>query len=61
MKIIKNKVRQTVIQLGDSTYSGIDITINKSKKTLYISGFYDSFCGIQGEEIKLDDLINLFE
>lgn len=60
MEIKQQKGKQTVIYIGDSKYSGVDITINKKKRSFYVSGWYDGCVGIQGAEIKLDDFIKLF-
>jgi len=35
--------------------SGIQIEYIKSRDVLYISGFYDSFVGIEGTEISFND------
>lgn len=62
MKVFKKRKQQTRIYIGDSNESsGIDITINKSKRTFYVSGWYDSMVGIQGEEISIDEFIKFFE
>ena len=42
------------IELGDSS-SGIAIEYIKSRKTLYIFGWYDHFVGIEGHEINIDE------
>lgn len=60
MEIKQSKGKQTVIYIGDSRHSGIDITINKKNRSFYVSGWYDGCVGIQGAEIKLDDFIKLF-
>jgi len=41
--------------------SGIDITVNKGKKTLSIGGWYDSMVGIESREITLEEIMNLFK
>lgn len=52
---------QTIIWIGnDSGSEGIDITINKRRRTLRISGWFDSIVGIQGAEIPLDEIVALF-
>jgi len=44
------------IDIGD-VESGISITYTKSRKTLYISGWYDHCVGIEGEEIPLGEFM----
>jgi len=61
VEVKKLKGKQTTIYIGDSKFSGIDITINKKNRSFYVSGWYDSFVGIEGGEILLDDFIKLFE
>lgn len=39
---------------------GISISIGKTKGTLYVSGWYDSVVGIQGAELPLRSLLELF-
>jgi len=40
--------------------SGISVEIGKTKGTLYISGYYDGMVGIEGGELSLRDLLQLF-
>ncbi|MDO8670188.1 MAG: hypothetical protein Q7O66_02015 [Dehalococcoidia bacterium] len=40
---------------SDAEHSGMEITYTKSRRVLYIGGWYDDFVGIQGEEISLAD------
>jgi hypothetical protein len=40
---------------GDAQHSGIDVTFVRSRGKLYISGWYDSFVGIEGEELSLSE------
>ena len=46
---------------GYWTNQGIDITINKKRKSITIGAWYDSCVGIQSQEITLQELINLFK
>jgi len=62
MKIEDKNGRKTIIiKAFEDSHSGISIEINKGKKTFYVSGWYDTFGGIQGDEIKLEDFLKLFE
>lgn len=40
---------------GSSDRAGIDIQFNKKQSTIYISGWYDSCVGIEGEELSLKE------
>ncbi len=46
---------KTLYISNSNNSNGVDITWTKSRQTLYISGWYDSFVGIQGEEFTLKD------
>lgn len=59
--IIKKHGNQNILYSNHSNCSGIDITINKRKKTLSIGGWYDSFVGIESQEISLQEVIDLFK
>lgn len=39
----------------DSSNSGISLDYIKSRKRIYISGWYDSCVGIQGDSLELKD------
>jgi hypothetical protein len=39
--------------------SGIDITWTKSRQSLWISGWYDSFVGIEGQSVSLREFFDL--
>lgn len=41
--------------------SGIDITVNKKKKSFTIGAWYDSCVGIQSQEITIQELIDLLK
>ena len=60
---IKKSGNQKVLYSNPSYYSnsGIDITVNKGKKTLSIGGWYDSMVGIESQEITLEEIMNLFK
>lgn len=56
----EEKGKQTVI-VTNSDRSGIQLTLNKSRGTISLFGWYDSFVGIEGGEIALSDLEELME
>lgn len=62
VEIEQVKGQQTTLWICDPDWkhSGISITLNKKNRSFYVSGWYDSFVGIDGAEIKLDDFIELF-
>ena len=43
----------------DAKYSGIQIEYTKSRKSLYICGWYDLFVGIEGTSLTLDQFFKL--
>jgi len=54
----------TIIIFGDATRKqgdGVELTINKSERSIQVSGWYDNIYGIEGGDIKLEDIIRLFE
>jgi len=62
VEIEAKRGKQTTVWITDPDWkhSGISIAINKKNRSFYVSGWYDSFIGIDGAEIKLDDFIRLF-
>ena len=44
---------------GNDQRSGISVTFVRSRGTLYISGWYDSFVGIEGEGVTLSEFFRL--
>ena len=56
---VKKVANQIELYSPGSDGSGINITVNKKKKTFHISGWYDSYAGIQGGEISLEALQKL--
>ena len=46
--------------VGYPSNDGIRIDVNKGKRTLSISGWYDSCVGIQGATLSLDQINALF-
>jgi len=60
-EVVKQKGRQTVIRISrDWASSGIDLVVNKRRQVLEVSGWYDTFAGIEGAEIPLGELLELF-
>lgn len=47
----------TTIYLSDDNNSGIDITYTQCNEELSIGGWYDSFVGIENNQIKLIDFL----
>ena len=47
--------KELLITDEDWRHSGIQIEYTKSRDVLYISGWYDSCVGIQGEEISFKE------
>lgn len=42
----------------DAKHEGVDITYVKSTKTLRVGGWYDSFCGLETEELSLREFLD---
>jgi len=61
MKRDKQKGNPTITYISNEGRFGIDITINKKNKSFYVSGWYDTFVGIHGEDIKLEEFLELFK
>lgn len=51
---------QTVLYSSDGN-SGIDIRINKGRRSLEIGGRYDTCVGIESTEISIDELLEYFK
>jgi hypothetical protein len=60
---IEKRAGQTVLYSPSTEYSssGIDITINKGRRTISVGGWYDSVVGISSHEIPIDELMSFFE
>ena len=56
----KEKGKQTVLQTPNK-HSGIQITVNKKRKSLHFFAWYDSFVGIEGADLTLEDIVQLFK
>jgi len=60
---IKNSLGNTVIIFGSHNRrsgAGIELTIHRSERSIHVSGWFDNVYGIEGGDIKLDDLTELF-
>lgn len=51
-------MKQRIDITDEYSSSGISITYVKSRKTLWVSGWYDSFVGIQGRSLSLAEFFN---
>ena len=60
MKEIMEVEGQKVVRMQRHKERGIDLTFNKEKKTILVSGWYNCFCKIWGEEISLKEILDLF-
>lgn len=54
----KPKAIYTVPDKPHEHHSGIMVSYTKSTNKIYISGWYDSFVGIEGKEWDLADFLN---
>jgi len=50
-----------IINTDNRGYSGIQIDYVKTRKTFFVSGWYNSCVGIQGREITLKELLEHFK
>ena len=53
--------KRNILYIGHGDRAGIDISYNRSKQSFYISGWYDTMVGIEGEEISLKELLEVFK
>lgn len=54
------KGKQSVITIG-SGHSGITLTVNKRRRSLYVGGWFDRFVSIDGAELPLQAILELFD
>jgi hypothetical protein len=57
----RDKTGATVLFSKESQSTGIRIGINKGKRTLEVSGWYDSMVGIEGAVISMEELEQLMK
>jgi len=53
------KRKRVELQIGTAS-AGISLEIGKTRGTIYVSGWYDGMVGIEGKELPLRSLLELF-
>lgn len=57
-KTYSNNMPKTLYIPENATQNGIDITFTPSQSKIDISGWYDSFVGIEGRSLSLRDFLD---
>jgi hypothetical protein len=50
-------MKEAYFCVSDHSHEGISIRWTRSRGALYVSGWYDGFVGIQGEEVPLREFL----